>query len=64
MFTRRYYSSSDDSPSKAKKNENIKKLFYGKKVEYTEGSEETIETDFMGLILHPKDNSLLTALDS
>ena len=39
MYTKKYHSSSDDSPSKVKKHENIKQLFYGTKLEYTEGSE-------------------------
>lgn len=41
MYTRKFYSSSDDSPSKLNKNQNIKQLFYGTKVEYTEGSESS-----------------------
>lgn len=66
MFTKKYYLKvpEEGSPSKIKRQQNIKRLFYGEKVEYTENSEEKIETDFMGLILNPQNEDLLSALDS
>ena len=40
MFTKKYYSKSSEeiSPSKVRQKENIKKLFYGEKVEYIDGT--------------------------
>lgn len=63
MYTKKYYSK-EGSPSKIKKKENIKQLFYGEKVEFIEGIEEEIVVDFMGLILNPKHDDLLSALDA
>jgi hypothetical protein len=64
LFTKKYYSGGVNTGSKIQKRENIKRLFYGEKVEFIEEINNETVVDFMGIILNPRDGNILDALDA